>query len=181
MISIIAAYDDDRGIGKDGKLPWRSRYDMAMFKEITMGRAVVMGRKTIDSLPKKQPLKGRANIVITRDIATAIRNYEPYRIPIETPQTSIGFASTLADGVQVGRAFGPEVVIIGGAEVYAQALPVAERLYLSHIEGRYGCDTFLPEIDLSGPTWMVARIQTGGGEDGQPKVIFTEYRRQERR
>ena len=129
VVSFVLARADNGVIGRDGGLPWRLPGDMRRFKELTMGKPVVMGRKTWDSLPKK-PLPGRENIVVTRD------------------------ASFRADGAVVVHALGDalareadEICIIGGAEIYAQALPHATRIHLTEVHGDIDGDTRMPGFD----------------------------------
>jgi dihydrofolate reductase len=117
-------------IGKDGRLPWHLPEDLAHFKQITMGCAVIMGRKTWDSLPERvRPLPGRMNIVITR---------QPCWIaPGASRAASLGAAIELCDGQ-------PRAWVIGGAEIYTQALPLADRAEVTEIEADIEGDVFFP-------------------------------------
>lgn len=131
MISMIAAMDGKRGIGKDNKLLWTIPEDLRRFREITRGHPVVMGRKTFESLGG--PLAERTNIVITHNPSS------PLYLCILCP--SLEEALRKAQG----KPGADEVFIIGGGQIYAQALPLVDKLYLTIIEGDFGADTFFPE------------------------------------
>ncbi len=126
-IVLVAALDRERVIGNEGALPWRLPDDMKHFKALTLGKPVVMGRKTFDSM--KKPLAGRTNIVLSRRGA-----------PIEgclvarDPEEALGFA-----------AGAPEVCIIGGAEIYTLFLPLADRLELTLVDAHVEGDVRFPE------------------------------------
>lgn len=128
--------DENRLIGKDNDLPWkRIPDDMKLFARKTTGNVVIMGRKTWESIPTKyRPLPDRENIVLSRD--------ESFH---DAPIISSG----LENAIQLGLGFGKDVFIIGGAQIYAQALPLVDRLYISHIKGTFEGDTYFPEIDYS--------------------------------
>lgn len=117
QIAMIAAMAANRVIGRDNQMPWHLPADLKHFKAVTLGKPVVMGRKTYESIGR--PLPGRRNIVISRQQA-------PANSPVEWV-TSIEQALALVADV-------PEVMIIGGAEIYRQCLPLAKRLYLTEIE-----------------------------------------------
>ncbi|EIC9813286.1 type 3 dihydrofolate reductase [Vibrio alginolyticus] len=128
IISMIAAMADNRIIGKDNQMPWHLPADFAWFKRCTMGKPVVMGRKTYDSIGR--PLPGRLNIVISRD--------ETLKIEGVTTVTSIEQALDVAGDVE-------EVMIIGGGAIYASCLPMANKLYVTHIEAAIDGDTQFPD------------------------------------
>ncbi|MDE6460638.1 MAG: dihydrofolate reductase [Paramuribaculum sp.] len=130
-ISIIAALGADNSIGAAGNLAFHISADLKHFKELTMGKPVIMGRKTFESLPNG-PLPGRRNIVISRN--------PEYTYPgVET-------ASSMQDAVELVYD-SPEAMIIGGAEIYRQALPLATKLYLTRIDATCpDADTFFPQI-----------------------------------
>lgn len=146
--AIIAAVDAKRGVGYDGRLPWRLKGDLDHFREVTVGdfdvgrvNAVIMGRTTWDSLPAKfRPLPKRLNIVLTRDPA----GFNP--VPNVFIATSLNEALQLA--AQHGRG---EIFIIGGASIYAQAIqhPACKKLYLTEIKREFPCDTFFPGVPAS--------------------------------
>jgi dihydrofolate reductase len=131
-LSLIVAMDETGVIGRDGRLPWRQPADLMHFKVLTMGKPILMGRKTFDSIGK--PLPGRTNLVLTRDAAW-------------TREGAIAVRS-LDDAVE--RSSGaPELMVIGGAEVFRLALPQARRIYLTRIHARVQGDTHFPPLDWS--------------------------------
>lgn len=132
QISLIVAMDEKNGIGLQGRLPWRLATDLRRFKKLTMGHHLVMGRKTFDSIGR--PLPGRVNILVTRQ-----RNYHPAGCLIAH---SLLEALSLAE--QAGEA---EVFIIGGGEIFAQALPLAGRIYLTRLQADLGADVFFPALN----------------------------------
>jgi len=123
-IAIIAAVALNRGIGKDGRMPWHLPEDLRHFKQLTMGHVVLMGKNTWHSLGK--PLPGRRNVVLTRSLLDGVESYP-----------SIDAALTALQ--QEERIF-----VIGGGDVYAQLLPRADELYLTVVERDVDADTFFP-------------------------------------
>ncbi len=128
IISMIAAMAKDRVIGKDNDMPWHLPADFAWFKRCTLGKPVVMGRKTYESIGR--PLPGRQNIVISRDASLSIEGV--------ITVTSIDEALAIAGNVE-------EVMIIGGGSIYQACLPKADRLYVTHIDADLDGDTQFPE------------------------------------
>lgn len=128
IISMIAAMANNRVIGKDNQMPWHLPADFAWFKRSTMGKPVVMGRKTYDSIGR--PLPGRLNVVISRD--------ESLEIEGVTTVTSIEQALELVNDVE-------EVMIIGGGSIYETCLPKANKLYLTYIDFNVDGDTQFPD------------------------------------
>jgi dihydrofolate reductase len=134
-VSLIAAVARNGVIGRQGGLPWRLRDDMRYFAETTAGKAVVMGRKTYDSLPERyRPLPGRRNIVVTRDSQWQVEGVEAVG--------SVEQALVLTAGT--------DVMVIGGGEIYALALPLASRLYLTEIAAEVEGDVVFPVVDKAG-------------------------------
>jgi dihydrofolate reductase len=132
-ISLIVAVSRNGVIGNKGRLPWRLPEDMQHFKSLTMGKPVIMGRKTWDSLPKK-PLPGRSNIIVTRD-----KNFHA---------ESTIVAHSFDDALTKARAEKPqEIMVIGGEAIFAAALPVASRVYLTAVECDVEGDARMPLID----------------------------------
>ncbi len=130
-ISLIVAMSENRVIGREGGLPWRLSADLRRFKRLTIGHAIVMGRKTFESLGRRL-LPGRTSIVVTRQ-----KEYD-------------GCGALVARDVDKAirlAASDNEVVIIGGAEIYRQALPRVERLYLTLVHANVEGDTFFPELE----------------------------------
>lgn len=129
IVSLIVAMDRNRVIGAGGEMPWHLPADLKFFKAATMGKPVIMGRKTYESIGK--PLAGRRNIVVTRD-----RAYQaPGCIVVHSPAAAL---------LAAGEA--EEVMIIGGAEIYRQFLPQAQRIYLTCIDAAFAGDAVFPEI-----------------------------------
>ena len=133
IISLIVAMDEKRGIGKAGKLPWRLSSDLKKFREVTMGHHLVVGRKTFESIGR--PLSGRQMIVVTRDMS--------YRAEGCLVVSSIPAALALAQ--ERGET---ETFVIGGAEIYAQTLEMADRVYLTQVHAEVNADTFFPELNF---------------------------------
>jgi dihydrofolate reductase len=130
IVSLLVAMDEKRGIGKAGGLPWRLSSDLKRFRELTMGHHIVVGRKTFDSIGK--PLPGRHTIIVTRN---ADFHHEGCFI-----------ARSVDDAIQLARARGEsEAFICGGAEIYAQAMSAADRMYLTLVHADANADTFFPE------------------------------------
>ncbi len=129
-VSLIAALAQNRVIGIDNRLPWKLPEDLAHFKALTLGYPILMGRKTFESLGR--PLPGRRNIVITRN-----ENYQPPGCEIAA---SIPAALALCADVE-------EIFFIGGAALYAQVLPLADRLYLTEVQIEAAGDAWFPEFD----------------------------------
>jgi dihydrofolate reductase len=137
MISIIAAVSDDWGIGKDNKLIWNISEDLKRFKKLTSGSTVIMGKKTWESLPRR-PLPGRTNIVLTD-------------VPDEIIDDSIT-AYSIEDALNKCKQ-GEEIFVIGGGSVYRNFMPIADRLYITHVHEKAPADVYFPEIDLN--TWEI--------------------------
>jgi len=136
-LALVAARARNGVIGRDGALPWRLKSDLALFKANTLGKPVIMGRKTWDSLPFK-PLPGRLNIVMTRDGSFESRfalAYENFSEAIETAREQAE-----EDGVS-------EVCIIGGASLYEMALGRAKRIYMTEVDAEPEGDTLFPAFD----------------------------------
>ncbi len=135
-ISLIWAMAENRVIGRDNTLPWRLPTDMRHFMSVTMGKPVLMGRKTFESM--KSALPGRTNIVITRDRAW---RREGVKV-VHNLETGLELAEQqcLIDGQD-------EAMVIGGADIYALALPIATRLYVTHVHAKPAGDVFFPEFD----------------------------------
>lgn len=132
-IALVVAMAENGVIGKGGALPWRIPEDMKWFREITMGKPCIMGRKTWESLPKK-PLPGRINIVVSRD--------PDYKAGGATVATSFD------DAVAAAMRQAPdEIAVLGGAQIYAEAMKRAGRIYLTRVHKSFDGDAFFPEID----------------------------------
>ncbi len=136
-VALVWAMARNRTIGRDNALPWHLPEDLKFFKRVTMGKPIIMGRKTWESIGR--PLPGRCNIVISRNKSFHASGVEA----VSTLQQAIRLAERISrrDGVD-------EVSVIGGAEIYAQALPLADRLYLTQVHADIEGDTFFPKLDL---------------------------------
>jgi dihydrofolate reductase len=166
-IVLIAAVADNGVIGAKGAIPWRQKSDMRRFKAMTIGRPVVMGRKTFVSFPRR-PLPGRTNIVITRDV--------DFREPGALVTRSLAEALAIARADALRRS-AAEIAVIGGAEIYAQAMPFADRLEITEVHARPGGDTVFPAIDCS--VWTeAAREDHPSGPDDDAAFSYVTWRRQ---
>jgi dihydrofolate reductase len=134
IISLLVAMDEKRGIGKDGKLPWRLSSDLKRFRELTMGHHIIAGRKTFDSIGK--PLPGRQTIVVTRNPSYSVEDC----LIVGSVEAAIELAEARGES---------EAFVIGGADIFAQALDVADRVYLTEVHAEVDADTFFPEFDRS--------------------------------
>lgn len=159
--SLIVAMADNRAIGLDGGMPWHISADLKYFKQVTMGAPIIMGRKTYQSIGSALP--GRANIVVTRD--------ETFTAPDADVVYSVDHAIRKARAIAEIEG-GDEVFVIGGAEIYAQAMADADRIYLTRIHDEFPGDAFFPELDEGG--WQEVVRETHPPEsDGGPSFSFT--------
>ncbi len=131
IISLIVAMDEKRGIGKDGKLPWRLPSDLKRFRELTMGHHLIVGRKTFESIGKALP--GRQMIVITRNAGFKADDC----LVAGSVQAALALARERGE---------TEVFVIGGAEIYSHALDVADRVYLTQVHAEIDADTLFPDL-----------------------------------
>ncbi|MDH3643283.1 MAG: dihydrofolate reductase [Gammaproteobacteria bacterium] len=146
-ISLIWAMSRNRVIGRGNTLPWRLPTEMRSFMATTMGKPVIMGRRTFESM--KAPLPGRTNIVVTRD-----REYHRQGIKVAHDfegALELARSQCRIDGVR-------EIMVAGGADIYRLALPVATRLYMTVVDADIEGDTFFPEFDLG--AWRQVRSET---------------------
>ncbi|MGZ4600204.1 MAG: dihydrofolate reductase [Oryzihumus sp.] len=145
-VTLLAAVGANRVIGRDNDLPWRLPEDLAHFKTVTMGHTLVMGRRTFDSIGR--PLPGRRIVVVTR---------QP-----DWSREGVAVAHSLPEALRIAVADGDtEVFVVGGGQIYAEALPVATRLLLTEVEQSPEGDTLFPEVD--GADWSeTARDQREG-------------------
>lgn len=162
-ISFVVARADNGVIGRDNALPWHLPADLKHFKRLTVGKPVVMGRKTFDSIGK--PLPGRHNIVLTRDPA--------WRAEGVTVVANLAEAIAAAGLDPKTRA--EEVMIIGGAAVYAEALPVATRVHLTEVHDTPAGDTTLPPFDPA--RWRETAREEHPAEEGRPAYSFVTLER----
>ena len=154
-------------IGRDNDLPWRLKSDLAIFKACTMGKPVIMGRKTWDSLPRK-PLPGRMNIVLSRDGSFA----PPQAVVCESFLEAQQMAKEQAaeDGVD-------EVCVIGGRALFETALPKARRLYLTEVQAKVEGDVSFPDFDEAAWTEVRREAHPAGSDDDHAFVFRVLERR----
>ncbi|MDI6750965.1 MAG: dihydrofolate reductase [Pseudomonadota bacterium] len=161
MIVIIAAVAKNGVIGKENALPWRLPEDMAHFKALTLGHTVIMGRKTWESLPPKfRPLPNRRNVVVTRNVDYAAPGAE--------------VVHSLDEAVKLGA--GGTAFVIGGAELYAHALPLADRLELTEIDADIEGDAYFPALDRA--EWREIGRVAGRSANGLAYAFVTYERTQ---
>ena len=157
-IVLVAAVARNRVIGNAGDLPWRLPTDMKRFKAVTLGKPTIMGRKTFDSIGR--PLPGRRTIVITRDAAWSVDG-------VETAGSLPAALATAAEGDP------EEIVIAGGGEIYAQAMPFADRLRLTWVDAEPDGDARFPEFDAA--AWREVARDAYPAADGRPGFVFVDY------
>jgi dihydrofolate reductase len=166
-IVFVVAVAENGVIGADGAIPWRVKSDMQRFKALTIGKPVVMGRKTFVSL--RRPLPGRTNIVITRDAG--------FRAVGAVVTTSSADARAIARGDALRRSVA-EIAVIGGAEIYRQWIECADRLEVTEVHARPDGDTTF-EVDRA--QWEeVARVRHQAGPDDSADFSYVTYRRRPR-
>ncbi|MDX1734942.1 MAG: dihydrofolate reductase [Halioglobus sp.] len=164
-LAIIVAVADNGVIGRGDALPWHLPDDLQYFKSVTMGKPIVMGRKTFESIGR--PLPGRTNIVISRDPA-----YRPHGA---TAVTSLPDALSLAEDVALIDGV-EEALVIGGAEIYALALPLAGRLYVTEVHASVEGDVVFPQVDWG--RWREVSRQRRDAVDPNPyDYSFVVYER----
>ena len=139
MLTLIVAMTPERVIGKDNDIPWHISEDLKLFRRMTVGNSVIMGRKTYDSLPMDGGLPNRKNYVITRS---------EYPHKFEIPN-NVCYSHDLVSLLKAFKGVSDEVFVIGGATIYEQALPYVDKLSISFVNGEYTGDTFFPEFDFN--------------------------------
>lgn len=158
-VSVIAAVDHDHAIGAGGQLPWHLPDDLRRFKALTLGKPVLMGRRTAESIGR--PLPGRRNLVLSRR----------HDAPFEGQETIRTFDEALSMGT-------PDLIVIGGGEIYALALPIASHAYLTRVDTTTAAaDTFFPALDPA--EWSeTAREPHASDATHAHAFIFMDYTRQ---
>lgn len=140
MIAIIVAVAENGAIGADNGLPWRLPDDLKRFKALSLGKPIVMGRRTFDSIGR--PLPGRTNIVVSRQAGLAIEG---------------AIVARSLDDALVAAGAASEIVVIGGAEIFRQALPRTDTIHLTRVHARVAGDVFFPELDPA--KWREAAVE----------------------
>ncbi|WP_148925498.1 type 3 dihydrofolate reductase [Stutzerimonas stutzeri] len=163
-LAMIAALADNRVIGLDNKMPWHLPADLKHFKATTLGKPIIMGRKTWDSLGR--PLPGRLNLVVSR---------QP-DLQVEGAETFTTLDAALVRAEQWAREQGvDELMLIGGAQLYTQALGQAQRLYLTRIEANPAGDAFFPAYDEA--DWELVDSEAHPAEGETPAYRFETWQR----
>lgn len=160
-LSLVVAIDAQRGIGVDNQLPWHLPEDLAHFKRVTLGKPIIMGRKTFDSIGR--PLPKRRNIVVTRNP--------------DWRHEGVEVAASLQDAI--ARLDGEPASIIGGAQIFAESMMLADCMIVTEIDHVFRCDTFFPPIDPA--VWVETARETHHSEANGYGYAFVTYTRREAR
>ena len=164
-ITLVAAIAENGVIGRGNALPWRLKSDMVHFRALTMGKPVIMGRKTYLSIGK--PLKGRTTIVVSRDATFAAPGI------VVAPSLDAAFDVARGDAL---RQCADAIMVAGGADIYGQAMPHATRLAITHVHTRADGDVRFPTIDPK--LWRESdRSEHEGGADDEAAFAFVNYQR----
>ena len=163
-VSLIVAATRNQVIGLENQMPWHLPADLRYFKQCTLGKPIIMGRKTWESLGR--PLPGRLNIVISRQADVALAGAEVF--------------ADLASAIERGQAWAAqqgvdEVMVIGGGQIYQQAIAFAQRVYLTRIELELEGDTFFPVLDAE--DWQQTSAETHPAQDTEPGYTFEVWQR----
>ena len=162
-VAMIAAMSRNRVIGVDNQLPWYLPEDLKFFKRMTQAKPLVMGRKTFESIGR--PLPNRLNIVVTRDTSF---HHDGIRVCHD-----LASAIELADRQATIEA-AEEIMVMGGAQIYAQAMPIASRLYLTEVDVDIEGDAHFPALEGD---WQEVASEAGSPSEGQPAYRFVRYER----
>jgi len=157
QLTLVVAIDAQNGIGVDNQLPWHLPEDLAHFKRVTLGKPVIMGRKTFDSIGR--PLPKRRNIVVTRNA--------------EWSHDGVQRAASLEDAI--AQLDGEAASIIGGAQIFDSAMNVADSMIVTHIDHAFKCDTFFPPIDPA--VWLETARETHRDAANGVDYAFVTYAR----
>ena len=162
MLALIVAKAENNCIGNHGKLPWHLSADLKHFKETTLGKPVIMGRNTFESILEQlgKPLPGRENIVVTRNT-----------------DYSLDGATVVHSLNEAVRAAGGDAFVIGGAEMYSQALPLADTLYITNVHAHIDGDAFFPDLNENEWTITSSETHTGDSENDYDYTFLTYERK----
>lgn len=161
LVSLIVAAGKNGVIGRDLDMPWRLSTDLKFFKSTTMGKPLIMGRKTFVSVGER-PLPGRPHFIVTRN-----NDYRP--AGVETvPSLEAAIDAAKARAVELGV---DEIFVAGGGEIYRQAMSFADRLYVTHVDVDIDGDTYFPEIDLA----LFDAVETGTAPAGEKDDYATRF------
>ncbi|MFC5478222.1 dihydrofolate reductase [Massilia suwonensis] len=158
-LTLVVAIDAQRGIGIGNKLPWHLPEDLAHFKRVTLGQPIVMGRKTFDSIGR--PLPGRRNVVVTR-------NADWRHAGVETAHSLESALALLGDS---------DASIIGGGQIFAESMHLAQRMIVTEIAHSFDCDAFFPPIDPG--VWRETARETHHSDANGYDYAFVTYERME--
>lgn len=165
QLSVIVAVAENGVLGVDNSLPWRLPEDLKYFKKVTMGKPIVMGRKTYESIGRALP--GRANIVVSRN--------PDFSAPGIDVVASVDEALSLAGDLARGDGQN-ELMVIGGAAIYALAIPIADRLYLTEVHAEFNGDAYMPFVDWE--QWKeISRERHSSEASDSPAFSFVVYER----
>lgn len=159
MLSIIIAFAQNRVMGRDNQMPWHLPNDLQYFKKMTMGKPMIMGRKTYESIGR--PLPGRPHIIVTRDA-----NYQPPNANDKVQVVTSFDAAVEAANALLEELGTEEIMVIGGAEICKFALPVADRFYLTEVHAVVEGDILFPEFDRS--QWQETSRENHAASEGNP-------------
>lgn len=161
-LSIVAAMAENRVIGSNNKLPdWKAPGDLKRFQELTLGKVIIMGRKTFESIERALPK--RYNIIVSSTLKTS----NDYWV-VSSLDKALLLVRSFEEG---GMDFDPEVFVIGGSMLYKEALPLVSKIYLTRIKGEFKGDVYFPAFE--GPSWILTQ------KVEHPTHFFEEYLRQE--
>lgn len=164
-LSVVVAMAQNRVIGRDNALPWRLPKDLAYFKKVTMGHPIIMGRKTFDSIGR--PLPGRSNIVVSRQLGWSREGV----FKVSSLEEGLNLARSIAERDGLG-----EIMLIGGASLYGQALDLASKLYITEVKSNVEGDTLFPEYEKS--LWSESKRENHGSDASNPyNYAFVVYER----
>ncbi|MBL8194838.1 MAG: dihydrofolate reductase [Blastocatellia bacterium] len=156
-LSIIAAMSANRVIGINNTIPWKLPEDLKYFKKLTLGKSIIMGRKTFESIGRALP--SRENIVLTQQ--------QTYQVQ------GVKVAHSLKEAIELAE--NPEIFIIGGAEIYKQSLPLVETVYLTLIEKNFDGDAYFPKLDLK--VWQLVQEENHYSESEKFAYKFQIYKK----
>ncbi|MEM8750474.1 MAG: dihydrofolate reductase [Pseudomonadota bacterium] len=166
-IWIVVAMAENNVIGRDGDMPWKLSTDLQHFKSVTMGKPMIMGRKTFEAIGK--PLPGRTSIVVTRDKSWQ----SPGVVPAQSLDQALSLAAEIAKASEANA-----ICIVGGGQIYAQAMDHADRLHVTRVHAAPEGDTVFPDIDER--QWEeVSSREVPAGEKDSAATTFVEFRRRD--
>lgn len=174
-ITLVVAHDNNNGIGKDNKLPWHLPSDLKHFKETTLGKTILMGSKTYESIPEHvRPLPGRTTVRFSRVIKGGIQSPK-----VGTTVTNARDLVEFLEGFKKAEGrylfiYEDEIFVVGGASIYEQALPYADKIIATQVHAEFDCDAFFPT--LNSEDWVITDRKTMPEENGLKSSIITYER-----